>query len=155
MGTSPTPECTPARASLLCLSSSQSSAPHHRLPAPPEHTDTPRAMFDPPPTLGPLLCARFPLQHCSGGISQPREHSGCRAALEGGRDSCPLPPHSSSPAVTGAPRVVLGAVTPMLEQTAAAALPPRRSPNGKPKTRRCAEPLPRATDRNILDFTKV
>lgn len=51
--------------------------------------------------------------------------------------------------------MVLGAVTPMLEQTAAAALPPRRSPNGKPKTQRCAEPLPRATDRNILDFTKV
>lgn len=52
-----------------------------------------------------------------------------------------------------APRMLMGAVTPV--QTAAAALPPRRSPNGKPKTRGCAEPLPRATDRNILDFTKV
>lgn len=36
--------------------------------------------------------------------------------------------------------------------------PPAPYPSGKPKTRRkasCAEPLPRATDRNILDFTKV
>lgn len=34
VGTSPTPEGTPAQASLLCLSSSQSAAPQHGLPAP-------------------------------------------------------------------------------------------------------------------------
>lgn len=43
-------------------------------------------------------------------------------------------------------------------ETTAVVLPPPRYPNGKPKTRHnvsSAEPLPRAPDRNILDFTKV
>lgn len=43
-------------------------------------------------------------------------------------------------------------------ETTAVVLPPPRYPNGKPKTRHNAsraEPLPRAPDRNILDFTKV
>lgn len=107
-----------------------------------------------------------PQGHRDAAALQPRGLSGC--VSHWGPNPCgaehwglPRDPPGTAhtgpfPGVEKAPRNAYSAG--QWEREGCPRAPPAPYPSGKPKTRRkasCAEPLPRATDRNILDFTKV